>query len=462
MSLEDKLYPFLSLYDRLPQGARNFIGAAYRRLPRRIRHGRAYGEFRELAEASPSWSESDLREYQLRELRRTLVNAASYCPFYSRSFAKAGFRPDAMMSLDDFAGCPSLTKQDMQQHFNDLTSTEIADSQKLYITTGGSTGVPVGFHLQKGVSRAKEQAFLEANWRRAGYVDKARLALIRGHVINSRARDNIIAHDATRNWLMLSSYHLTDVRIPEYLEALENFQPDFLNIYPSAALQLAEYLQRHDQRWRTPLQGVLCGSEQLTLSQKRLLEGVFQCRVLRWYGHAERVVLAAEGTYSDLFYFWPHYGFVEFGEPDGDGLREVIGTTFHNMAMPLVRYRTGDFVRLAKPDARREYAWPAVEEISGREQEFLVTGSGRRISLTALNMHDTIFDGLYAVQFFQSEQGVAEFRYIPSPEFHASRLPQIEDGIRRKLGDDFRLVLREVGEVEKTPRGKQTWLISRL
>ena len=367
-----------------------------------------------------------------------------------------------MMSLDDFAGCPSLTKQDMQQHFNDLTSTEIADSQKLYITTGGSTGVPVGFHLQKGVSRPKEQAFLEANWRRAGYIDKARLALIRGHVTDSRARDNIIAHDATRNWLMLSSYHLTDERIPEYLEALENFQPDFLNIYPSAALQLAEYLQRHDQRWRTPLQGVLCGSEQLTLSQKRLLEGVFQCRVLRWYGHAERVVLAAEGTYSDLFYFWPHYGFVEFGEPDEDGLREVIGTTFHNMAMPLVRYRTGDFVRLAKPDARREYAWPAVEEIAGRGQEFLVTGSGRRISLTAFNMHDAIFDGLYAVQFFQSEQGVAEFRYIPSPEFHASRLPQIEDGIRRKLGDDFRLVLREVGEVEKTPRGKHTWLISRL
>ncbi len=189
---------------------------------------------------------------------------------------------------------------------------------------------------------------------------------------------------------------------------------------------------------------------------------MFKCRVLRWYGHAERVVLAAEGTDSDLFYFWPHYGFVEFGKPDENGLQEVIGTTFHNMAMPLVRYRTGDFVRLAKPEARREYAWPAVEEIAGRRQEFLVTGSGRRISLTAFNMHDAIFDGLYAVQFFQSEQGVAEFRYIPSPEFHSSRLPQIEDGIRRKLGDDFRLVLRKVGEVEKTSRGKHTWLISRL
>ena len=157
MSLEDRLYPLLAMYNRLPQGARNFIGSVYRRLPRRVRYGKAYGEFRELAEEAPSWSDSDIREYQLRELRRTLVNAASYCPFYTRAFAKAGFRPDAMRSLNDFSDCPSLTKQDLQQHFGELTSSEIPDSQKLYITTGGSTGVPVGFHLQKGISRPKEK-----------------------------------------------------------------------------------------------------------------------------------------------------------------------------------------------------------------------------------------------------------------------------------------------------------------
>ena len=462
MSLEDRLYPLLAMYNRLPQGARNFIGSVYRRLPRRVRYGKAYGEFRELTEEAPSWSDSDIREYQLRELRRTLVNAASYCPFYTRAFAKAGFRPDAMRSLNDFSDCPSLTKQDLQQHFGELTSSEIPDSQKLYITTGGSTGVPVGFHLQKGISRPKEQAFLEANWRRVGYFDKARLALIRGQVTDSRSNGNIIAYDATRDWLMLSSYHLTDDRIPEYLVALEKFKPDFLNIYPSAALQLADYLHRNGQQWRTSLAAVLCGSEQLTLSQKRILESVFKCRVLRWYGHAERIVLACEGAQSELAYFWPHYGYVEFGDPDEDGLREVIGTTFHNMAMPLVRYRTGDFVRLAKPKAQREYAWPAVEEIAGRGHEFLVTLTGRRISLTAFNMHDAIFDGLYAVQFFQEEPGVAVFRYVPSPEFHSSRLQQIEKGMLHKLGEDFRLVLQEVTQVEKTPHGKQIWLVSRL
>ena len=132
--------------------------------------------------------------------------------------------------------------------------------------------------------------------------------------------------------------------------------------------------------------------------------------------------------------------------------------------MPLIRYRTGDYVRLAEASdvAHLEYPWPAVVEVAGREQEFLVSATGRRISLTAFNMHDSIFSGLYALQFYQEQPGVAEFRYVPGPDFHSSRLQQIEEGIRRKLGDDFQISVRQVKEVEKTPRGKHRWLVSRL
>jgi hypothetical protein len=77
-------------------------------------------------------------------------------------------------------------------------------------------------------------------------------------------------------------------------------------------------------------------------------------------------------------------------------------------------------------------------------------------------MHDAIFDGLYAVQFYQEERGRAEFRFVPGPEFSRTRLPQIEAGIRRKLGDDFAVTLREVRETEKTSRGKHRWIVSTL
>lgn len=462
MSLEDRLYPLLSLYDRLPHGLKSSIGFAYRHLPESFRRGKEYRNFKRLAEEGEAWTREQIWDYQLKQLRKVLHQANSYCPFYQRRFAEAQFRPEKFQSPEDLARCPFLTKQDLLEHREQMVSTALPASARLYITTGGSTGVPVGFYLQKGISRPKEQAFLETMWKRAGYFDRARLVLLRGHVTSSKADGRISSYDATRDWLMLSSYHLTAERFPLYLEEIERFKPDLLYVYPSSALQLAEYLQASGQSWRTPLRGILCGSERLTRPQRMLLQSVFHCRAYSWYGHSERAILAAEGRQTDLYYFVPQYGFVEFGPPDTEGLCEVIGTSFHNLVMPLIRYRTGDYVRLAAPAVELEYPVPAATEIAGREQEFLVSGTGRKISLTAFNMHDAIFDNLYAVQFYQEEPGRAEFRYIPGPEFDPSRLPSIESGITRKLGDDFQIEIKPVTEVEKTAAGKHRWLVSKL
>jgi phenylacetate-CoA ligase len=261
---------------------------------------------------------------------------------------------------------------------------------------------------------------------------------------------------------MLSSYHLTPDRLPDYLEEIERFKPALLYVYPSAILQLADYLERTNQTWRTPLLGILCGSERITPPQKRLIERIFGCRAYSWYGHSERVILAAEGPQTELYYFVPQYGYVEFGPPDDEGLREVIGTSFDNMVMPLIRYRTGDYVRLAEDSDSLEYPVPAAVEIAGREQEFLVSATGRKISLTAINMHDNIFDGLYAVQFYQREPGRAEFRYMPGPRFDSANIAKIEAGLRRKLGEDFEISFEQATELAKTAAGKHKWLVSEI
>lgn len=461
MSLEDKLYPLLSVYEAMPLGLRKAIGAGWRMLPNRVRLGERFDEFQRLVAECENWSVSEIQEYQLAQVKRSVEEAWRNCPFYERRFLEAGFDARGLSSLSDLRKCPFTEKRDLQDHLADMTSRRLSESERLYLTTGGSTGVPVGFHLQKGVSRPKEQAFLDGQWRRAGYEAGMRLAVIRGQVTDEKSDGRIAFYDATRNWLMLSSYHLTEERLPEYLSAIEEFKPDLLHAYPSAALQLAEYLEKSKQSWRTDLRAVLCGSERLNLPQKRLLERVFGCRVYRWYGHSERVVLAGEGRDSERFYFWPSYGFVEFGDPDPDGFREVIGTSFHNHVMPLIRYRTGDYVKLAEDDGN-EFPWPAVMEIAGREQEFLVSKSGRRISLTAFNMHSDVFDDLYAVQFYQDEPGVAELRYVAGAGFCESRIDDIRGVVQRKLGDDFVVELRSVSDTEKTARGKHKWLVSNL
>lgn len=452
MSLEDTLYPLLKLYEAAPQPVKSLAGRVYRAIPTSWRYGAAYTRFQNEAREVETWDAAAIRRYQVAALRDSLI-AASKAPFYAERFAACGVDPSKFEALEQLKDYPLLTKQDLLLHREQMVNPEFSAKQRLYITTGGSSGVPVGFYLHKGVSRPKEQTYLEAQWSRRGYRIGDRVAVIRGGVTSSKACGGISYYDATRNWLILSSYHLTSVRFPEYVAALNRFRPQHLHAYPSAALMLARGLAQAGLKLDFPLTSLLCGSEKLTAESQQHLEQFFGARVCHWYGHSERVVLAAQGRTSNHLQFWPTYGFVEFGEANADGHREIIGTSFHNHVMPLIRYRTGDLAIITNGE---------ISEVVGRDYEFLISATGRRISLTAINMHDNIFDGLLAVQFFQERVGEVECRFQPGPQWQSSREEAMRAGLLKKLGDDFTLTLREVKEVEKTSAGKHKWLISAL
>lgn len=460
MSLEDTLYPLLKLYEAAPQPVKSLAGRAYRAIPASLRYGQGYARFQKEAREVEAWDGETIRRYQVAALRESLI-AAGKTPFYAERFAERGVDPAKFEALEQLADYPLLTKQDLLQHREAMVNPEIDAGQRLYITTGGSSGVPVGFYLHKGVSRPKEQAYLEAQWSRRGYRVGDRVAVVRGGVTSSRADGNISSFDATRNWLILSSYHLTPERLPEYVAALNRFRPQHLHAYPSAALLLARGMEQAGLKLNFQLTSLLCGSEKLPAEAQQHLEQFFGARVFHWYGHSERVVLAGQGRDSNHLHFWPTYGFVEFGEADAEGNREIIGTSFHNQVMPLIRYRTGDYARLPQSSGN-EFPWPTVEAVVGRDYEFLVSAKGRRISLTAINMHDRIFDGLFAVQFCQEREGAVECRYQAGPQWQSVREESMRAGMLKKLGDDFTLTLRQVAEVEKTSAGKHKWLVTKL
>jgi phenylacetate-CoA ligase len=460
MSLEDKLYPLLRLYEAAPQPVKSLAGCAYRTLPAAWRYGSEYARFQKEAAEVETWDLETLRRYQIKTLRESLI-AAIKSPLYAHRFAEAGVKPQEFESLEQLADYPLLTKQDLLQYRDALLNPEIDAKQRLYITTGGSSGVPVGFYLQRGISRPKEQAYLEAQWSRRGYRLGDRVAVIRGGVTSNKARGCISSYDATRDWLILSSYHLTAQRLPEYVAELNRFRPQHLHAYPSAALLLARGLEQTGLKLNFRLTSLLCGSEKLTADSQEYLERILGTRVFHWYGHSERVVLAGQGRQSDHLHFWPTYGFVEFGQPDENGHREIIGTSFHNHVMPLVRYRTGDYARFSNQPKNELPGMPEIAAVVGRDYEFLVSATGRQISLTAINMHDRIFDGLFAVQFAQGKPGEVEFRFQPGPQWQSSRKETMRAGLLHKLGDDFALTLKEVPEVEKTTAGKHRWLVKR-
>lgn len=456
MSLEDTLYPLLRAYESAPQPLRSVLGAAYRLLPASLRHGSEYLRFQRETQAVEQWDATAIRSYQLSALRATLA-AASRAPLYAERFAAAGVDPLQLHSLEQLQSFPFTTKDDLRTQRERLLNPAFAPQQRLYLTTGGSSGAPVGFYLHKGVSRAKEQAYLEAQWARFGYAVGDKVAVLRGGVTSSHAAGPISSYDATRDWLILSSYHLTPQRLPDYVAALNHFRPRHLLAYPSSMLRLMQLGLRLDFQ----LTSILCGSEPLDAASQDQLQQHFGAPVMHWYGHSERVVLAAQTPDSRLLHFWPTYGFVEFGPPDAEGRCEIIGTSFHNHVMPLVRYRTGDYAVLPSPSAS-EPPWPVAQAIVGRGYEFLVSSQGRRVSLTALNLHTAFFTQVLALQFRQQQPGRVQVCYVPSPTFAPDTLTQMVAELRRRAGADFDFELCQVSEVERTVSGKHRWLITTL
>lgn len=218
-----------------------------------------------------------------------------------------------------------------------------------------------------------------------------------------------------------------------------------------------------------PIKGILCASENLYDFQKELLSEVFDARVFSHYGHYEMAVLAGFCEYEDTYHVLPQYGYAELidkaGKPvtEPGKVGEIVGTSFITCATPFIRYRTGDLAVLKGghcPSCGRPYQ--VYERVEGRLQELIVTATGRYISMTAINMHDDIFDNIKQFQFYQKEKGKAVFRFIPKGSCNEKNVHDMKSRLLLKLGSDVELKMDPVQEIPLTLRGKHRFLIQKM
>jgi phenylacetate-CoA ligase len=253
-----------------------------------------------------------------------------------------------------------------------------------------------------------------------------------------------------------------------YRQAALRYQPDWLRCYPSCGHLFAQFLEETGRAF-PPLKGILCASENLYDAQKAALTRVFRAPVFSHYGHYELAVLAGFCETADTYHVLPQYGYAELRAPDGTQVTErgrigeIVGTSFINRGTPLIRYRTGDFARLegwgCAACGRPHQIWSRIE---GRLQEFIVTASGRLISMTALNAHDDTFDDVRQFQYVQERAGEVRLEYVPRGTWDAAIDARIAARLAPKLGGDITLSLKPVADIPVTARGKHRFLLQHL
>lgn len=408
-----------------------------------------YVSYRKFLKTADKWTLKEIHAYQLQKLKTLVAYAYKQTHGYRTLYDNHRFHPTQLKKLADIKLIPFLTKAMIRDHLEDFS---IKLPGRSYVTTGGSTGIPLGFYRDKA-SFAKELASKAHQYSRLGWKEGDPQMVLRGLVINSTSHMQFFPEF---NELRCSSYHLT----PKWMELFRKksfaFKPLWLKCYPSSGFILAKYLQNINKPF-APLKGVLCASENLYPYQKKVLEKVFNCRVFSHYGHYETAAIASFCEYSDYYHVLPQYGFVELLEG------EIIATSFIMRATPFIRYRTMDVATLqgwSCPKCKRPYQiWKSID---GRTQDFILTKTGRLISSTAINMHDDIFDHLLQFQFYQDKKGEVTFNFIPKDTCIPQVIKDMQHRLLFKLGRDMILHMQAVKKIALTPRGKYRFLMQKL
>jgi phenylacetate-CoA ligase len=445
-------------------GRESFTAKALGILPSYSTYRKTYA----LLQQSRWWSREELAAYQAAALSRLLDHAYANVPYYRRVFDDRGLVPGDIQTPADLRLLPVLTREDLQTHLPDLKARNYPDAAFEYVTTGGSTGIPVGFYYEKGASRAREWAFMKTQWDRVGYRFGDKCVVLRGYIVGS-ARDAVYWKKTLfGRWLLMSSHHMTEETLPAYISEIRRFKPRFIQSYPSTAALLARYMIEHGVDSFPTVRAVLCGSENLYPWQRSLLEEAFGCRVFSWYGNSEQTVLAGECEESTHYHIFPEYGIVELIGRDGrpvtnpGEMGEVVATNLTNYVCPLIRYRTMDLATAAQGPCTCGRHYPLLEHVEGRLHEFIVTKDRRLISMTAVNMHSDVFDNVVQFQFYQEKVGEVLLRIVRKPGYTDRDTDYILSELEKKFEGDVDVTVHFVTKIPRTRRGKYRFLIQDL
>jgi phenylacetate-CoA ligase len=465
MSVEDKLYKFLSIYKKMPDWMKRIVTMPFGALPREKYLGANYKAFYELAAQMDKSSPEEVEEFQYLRIMQILEDAYKYVPYYRERWTKLDIDIKSIKSVYDFEKTiPFVTREELQNMPLKFISEKYDRKNQLLVNSGGSTGIPLDLYYLKGYTRSAERAFWNYCFSLVGYSQGDRIARLRGDYIG---KDKPYTFDPYRNTLILSSFSLNQYNAKNYIKALQRYKIEYITAYPASCMNLIGYFD--DRKFEFPyMKAVMLGSENIYEFQISRIKEFFGIdKVFKGYGHGEATVAACNCYENDNYHFHPAYGAVEFLESEHlkddniVNLREIVGTSFINPLMPLIRYRSNDFGVELGANCSCGRSYKSLKEIIGREQEIAIGIKNEKVTLTALifGRHLNYFSHINKMQIVNKKPGEIVVKIVPKSTFINKHHDEIISSLSEKEGMPFMTSVEIVSNIETTKRGKYKFLI---
>ena len=370
------------------------VGRFFAKVPFKYRLGKEYTLFQKTIKKFNLSTEEEQYRYILMKLNNIVTFAYKNIPFYTNLYNEHGIKEIAIRSIDDFNKLPIITK-DM------IRANKDTFSGAMQINTGGTSGEPLKIYLDKNAF-AREWAHMHFIWSLKGYRYTDLKFTLRGKNLGKK---NIIYNPVHNEFIINSYKHAKELKSSFLKIIMKQKNSVFIHGYPSTVYQFFneldnELTSEEKTMVMSKIKTCLLGSEFPLEYITKYLEEVWKLDYISWYGHSEMAILAFDLDKNNHYKPMMTYGFAEV---HGDRL---LGTSFNNFDMPLIRYDTGDRVS----GINNQYGILQYFSVTeGREGDFIIDKNGKKISLTALifGRHHDIFNFADFVQIKDEGNGKA-------------------------------------------------------
>jgi len=406
---------------------------------------------------SQFFSEEEIKNWKKQWLSALLKHCRDNIPWYSKQFREYGVRADSEDPFFELKKLPILTKEIVRKNHADFCLANA--SKSLSFSTSGTSGRPIT-HYTSANQWIIEQGIIWRSWKWAGYKFRDKIAIFRSYT--PLPNQLSIKVDRLRNWTYFSVFRMSDSSIDSYVNYLKKWNPKFLRGYPSSLRLVAKHAI--ENKWNLPsLKGAFTASEMISDDLRELLMEAFGIAVFDHYGQAEITSMFhnCEKT-SGLHLDW-EYGDVELIHNDQEDTYRIISTNLHNLAMPLLRYDTGDLSKGKFTKCKCNRTSPVIDSIYGRKDDYLIALDGSKMS--TINLY-TYFSKIVSVdrfQLFQEKPGELEiiirFKKILNENEASSIKEKIEEELSLKTG--LKVLLSQSKEFMQLSEGKLPTFIQR-
>lgn len=330
-------------------------------------------------ESVESLSRSELDALQLHRLRQTVERVSKFS-FYQKRFAQNRINTSLIASLKDIRKLPFTTKQDLRDQYPyGFLCVPKEQLVRLHVSSG-TTGQATAILY----SRADVETWAEL-MARCMYMTGARPGDTFQNLTGYGLFTGGLGFHYGAERLGLLTIPAGAGNSKRQMQLMKDFDTTVMHIIPSYALRLQDIMTEMaiDPKRDLQLRIAYLGAEPYSEEVRRRVEEFYGVRAYNSYGLSEMngPGVAFECTQQLGMHIWEDAYFAEIVDPNTlepvpDGvIGELVLTTLHREAMPLIRYRTKDLTRFVAGDCPCGRAHRRLDRIQGRSDDmFIIKG----------------------------------------------------------------------------------------